>query len=496
MADTNIRRGRHGGDPLRDFSTWLEMTARELTLAAHRFTLLVRLMLHRDLGWWVVALIIFPGVQSARFMWTRDIQCWTELDGAVLRAVIQMTPLILAFGVMVGSRDRRYETGELVGTVALSSLRIWFRRWTSVAVVALLMWCVLIGIALMLGVTRATWGGPDIRMWLPEIHWLVTWAGFGTAIGTVLPKGYVLMGVLLLVAATFVTIGQASMSAWYVFSFADVLSWLPDGGALRLRGIVPADRADWLAWIIATVALLTTCGAIVARKNAGKARNIVLAGSLSLVVGAVIIARPVTDISYTPSFIPNNELVCAGTSPEICVHPALAKMLPALERDSRIVLAPLAGIQGVSGPDRVVQIFCCPPGGSDQDFLEYKKSIQPASVWMLQTGSGGHPYQLSRFQVAQLMVWNEPSGGNQASSVVAAWLALSAGDTPDADEQLALFMNERGYPGTPSDLKQFQIDQRAALDRFLALPDDERDSWLSANWDNLRAGRIQLEQMP
>lgn len=57
-------------------------------------------------------------------------------------------------------------------------------------------------------------------------------------------------------------------------------------------------------------------------------------------------------------------------------------------------------------------------------------------------------------------------------------------------------MNERGYPGTPSDLKQFQIDQRAALDRFLALPDDERDSWLSANWDNLRAGRIQLEQMP
>lgn len=45
-------------------------------------------------------------------------------------------------------------------------------------------------------------------------------------------------------------------------------------------------------------------------------------------------------------------------------------------------------------------------------------------------------------------------------------------------------------------IAQFESDVDAALQRFVALPDDQRTAWLSANWDALIAGELTLEDLP
>jgi hypothetical protein len=53
-----------------------------------------------------------------------------------------------------------------------------------------------------------------------------------------------------------------------------------------------------------------------------------------------------------------------------------------------------------------------------------------------------------------------------------------------------------GFGPDDAELAAFQPQLDAALERFTALPDDERRSWLEANWNALRAGEISLDEMP
>ncbi len=259
--------------------------------------------------------------------------------------------------------------------------------------------------------------------------------------------------------------------------------WLVGLAALALAVVVLTRGRAPLPWVaLAASTTVTVCAAVL------------------LLMGPV--ASPEAQGAPVPY-----EPVCTDGRIAVCVHPAYERALPETAAAIEKVARPLLGLPGA--PTRAEQrepdlrtneepTRLLPDG-----LLVFDLNRGAFDRWNTESGVSVEEFvqsELARALVAEKPVRLEdlfdPKTGadscarpgelpGEAQSVVAGWLLWQAGE----------YDSVRSFLIAPG---PFLICERSesALERFVALGESERQSWLRENYADLRAGSLTAEDLP
>ena len=440
---------------------------------------------------------------------------WNEVSHSAGQAMIPASAIAAGIGAYVARRDERLHLEDQLAQTTFGQ-----GRRDMLSLVATLTWCLVsyivpVGLFFAWAATKATWAGPQWGYVAITAGTIVLGVGGGWFTGTFFPNRF---SVLVAVG------GALAVHGFYPLSYQlrTVEEIGPDGGIYFdtrdswYKNLFPYEVLDYnnvpsvigwgAAWLIG-IATLFLCIAWWWRH-----RSIVAIVGFSLaafVAGpaatALVDQAPVNwlERSEQSTYIdPTCETRLDGQI-EICVHPQNEALLDDVASVIEPLIAPVAGIPGV--PARFEEQGPVEAGPRSVAFFLHDEQY------------------LDRFVTESLVreMFNQPEGVVQyetgsAQYVVLAWLLEEADVNPDAagaslpsvehvyraDEAFARgitepdafyrFMDE-GDGETPA---SFESDLTAAINRFSAMPDDERRAWLEANWDALRSNQLTLEDLP
>jgi hypothetical protein len=281
-------------------------------------------------------------------------------------------------------------------------------------------------------------------------------------------------------------------SVFYTLDTSIVLAragWMLGLAAVAAVAVIlktPRRPLPWLA-MVAAVALTGASASALLRAAPG-------AADLVRLVPGVTEARKV---AYEP--------VCEeGQVMEVCVHPAYKALLPRTARVVNRVAAPLKGIPGA--PTRAEQLpelesspWAWPPEGTIQPSLEMdlrsdepEEDLEASSARYVaglltideratpQTGLGG-PHEYGCIDEACKRYYAE-DGGLAAQEVLREWLWRQAGYQKPVE----------GPDGPTGQV----VPPSREVERFMELDPAERREWLVANFADLRAGKLTLDDLP
>lgn len=474
--------------------------------ALHSVLSLFWLEFRRSQGYWLLPVMVGLGIFAASYRNYDGVVLWRELSFASLRSYAVIAPLTAALAAWLADRKRRRRTTGLIESVPTAPVR---RDLLNVGVATL--WG-LIGYGLVAawfawnGITGATWGGPDLGLILTGALAIPIFAGIGGLIGRLVPSKF---SPILALGATFLlTIGA---DAWKQTTTHYQLDGTPAGYSqeqplqlLMPWGLTTAPWGDFtrplpyvresLLWLTGLLAVTIAVTALIRSRSAiawaGLAISIVIAG-----IGAVpLIDR---DRAQNP----------AGQSPvsftwscqtqsgiEVCVHPAYESRL--VESGSLIgdVVSPIAGLEGVPTVWRQAGPWGPPTAGAASlDGFDWRTQLWAVAdeVFPIVNGHGG------------------PESSRPASQlVILEWLAARTGlghinpgffgwpsEVPTSPERIE---GNIYFPPKPDEaaVASFELQLDAAVAHFASLPEAEQRAWLEANWDELRAGTLTLEDLP
>jgi hypothetical protein len=516
------------------------MTA--VALSRSRPAPVLRIEIRRSVVLWAVPLLLalfyFDSFRTAAGF----PPVWTVRSSVITSNMIaDFGPFAAGLAAWVASREGRRRTGDLVATTVRPA---WARQASALG--ATLFWLLLVFLAGVAAIyidtaLNATWGGPPLWPVAVGVVEMVTFAVIGftagalfpgrftaplAAIGTFLlteigfhaalqldPKGSTYA---LLSTATAVPLGDDGVFYHVAPDLAITQVMFMGGITVALLGLLtlaPFFRVAYrglLAGVSRTGRWLCVAGvALLAAGVAAAMTAFTLAGTAQLAVSGWAIpalhdAASDQPIPYTPD--------CAGTSFQVCVHPAFSGFLGSANAALQPVAAEIAGLPGA--PVRAEQV---PSGEGVRAAQGILLAGLPAS------GLSGTP-PVYRFMSDEGLA---PFMGSPAGADSAGWRAgfqqgfliafvagpLHAGPGPDASvfpptaaqqavitalaakvgSQVQFGEDEtNGQPtvgATPA-----QID--AVAQRFASLSPAARHAWLAAHLPALRAGTITLAQLP
>jgi hypothetical protein len=179
----------------------------------------------------------------------------------------------------------------------------------------------------------------------------------------------------------------------------------------------------------------------------------------------------------------------------VCVHPAYESLLDESATVIESFIEPIAGLEGV--PSRFQQDVGAVIGDTTKGWFYFYDGQ-----------ALGHHIPHSLAVAFMLSPPSEaPQGDGDAQFVVAEWLLqrvyverpgiapISMFDVLPAVGEV-LTCNESGCTPDPARYQPLRRTFDAAVARFAALDPAERRAWLEANWTDLRAGRLHIEDLP
>ena len=460
----------------------------------------------RSAGLWcfpfLVLLAWFAAGQEAR----SGVTLWTATSQQIAFALILAAPAAGGLAAWTAGRDRRRRIEDLLQTTPRPALQRDLAglgasaAWTLAA-------CLAVGISLgQVAFRNATWGGPLLPPIGVGLLTLLAGAAIGFVAGTLVPSRFAppLVAVGLFLALAVPTAAPYSRSAETGLLIPSPLLYLspvaiteevaypvffrpwPDiagGQALMLVGIAATSlsglallrRATPVAWAGLTVALATAGLGVVSLTTVGFHQ------------GAAI--------PYVPACVQHPGSV------EVCLHPAYESALETTAEVVDAVMAPLIGVPG--GPRRVEQAA---------DRGRPARGVDPAPEGTMRTfpieaDVGAQPYLAAQTVVLDLVRDRSARGGGaaglgDAQAALAIWLLDRAGFdgrledvTLTADRSLVPpGSNPAGAEADAAARQRSAID--AAVARFAALDAAAQRAWLGANWADLRAGSLTLDDLP
>ncbi len=428
---------------------------------------------------------------------------WPDASEDIGVAAIFLGPAAGGLAAWAAGRDRRHGLGDLLSTTPRPAVSRELNLLSATAA-----WIVVAYVAagIYLGITtalKATWGGPVLAPIMIGVLAITVQAAIGFAAGSYAVS---LMQSRLIAALVPV-----------VLFLAELVPVLIQGGVEQVGPNMTADTRPYenlsvvsmiqslggsifwsspteIAW--AALALLGGVGALALalillrhRPRSVVAWGVVpLAGVAVLYGWTQLVPAPVFGSDYQSSHAIAYEPACVQRSIPICVHPANESYLDETADLIDPIVRPLAGLPGA--PLRAEQIR--EPKGEDLFSLS---SDSPEVVPAL-PADAGTSYQSVATAAAVGAVRNpsdDPFAITAAQRAIATWLMRQAG-WPDLDV-LAEFV---GIPGVSSrtDYEQALAEISLAADRFAALTPAEQRSWLETNLTTLRAGTLDLEDLP
>jgi hypothetical protein len=481
--------------------------------------------------WWLAAkrnggVLLLPVVAGVMWWLVRDshsyrgVVLWMPTVRGIGYTLGVAGPLTAALASWVAGRSRRRRMTDLLATAPLPSGWSVVAEWLAVTFWALAAYLGCAAVALAWTATGTTWGGPLLSPILVAAVALAVCAAGGLLLGSLWPSRF--LPPLLAIAVAFLIVGPTGM--WQLERFKMLSPMGPIDSVVRYDPMIRVDERmmrPHLLWL-AALSLTLVLGLVVRQRGGWAARALLVAS----VAAAVITATPLLNYrsqswgEFTHAAIPY-EPICATETVTVCVHPAYEEFLGEVAASVELIVAPLAGIEGV--PTRFEQTVF---GDRSSDVVYMY--IYGADSLSLNLG-----HEVSRELVTdwEAMEQNAESGYGgytAAQAIVAEWLRQDYqqraglrdeptfyGPMPGAENSLVLaemvvegeqfhcVSREDGpqpmicdyhYDYDAAAGLQAQID--AATERFLALDPATRRAWLNANWTELRAGLLTLEDMP
>jgi hypothetical protein len=292
-----------------------------------------RIELRRGPGLIAAPLLLVIGLVAAReVVWSWSL--WTDISQGIAATVRLMGPAAAAVAAGAALRSRRH------GTEASERLAVRGPHAVVLAELgAMLAWVIavfaaLVALFLTVGLQRAAWGGPSIPWLLQTAAGLAAHVVVGYVAGRLVPM---LLTPLAVGVATYL-VGSMLLTKvdrwWYFLSLLNVQVWLPFDDLNNLALLAQG------AWLVGVSALLV---ALAFRRAGGDRRPTAAfaAGGLALALTAALALRADPGGFWTL----NTRTVfnCAGSAPQLCLHPAFESSRSALDARIRQVHDRLSG---------------------------------------------------------------------------------------------------------------------------------------------------------
>ncbi|HEX5164291.1 MAG TPA: hypothetical protein VFV93_02755, partial [Thermomicrobiales bacterium] len=309
---------------------------------------------------------------------------------------------------------------------------------------------------------EATWGGLAAAPLVVGLLSVVAGTAVGYAGGTVIPSRFAAPLMAVVFATAVLLVGTRSTAV----AFLSPLAMDPRGSSpydifYQPPTIPLAQTALWLAGVAASA-----CAASVLwRRRTALTWGTFLGALAVATTGAVLVTQafvhPPWERIYAGQPLADYELVCVERSIPVCLHPAYESRLEEYADQIDVLVEPLAGVPG--GPVRAEQL----PSRKGPR-LDGTLEIIPSGLIVAQA-----TYDLVR----------APGGVfSPAQHAIALWLMSRTGAEP---------VGARAFFGGQPD-----ATVAAAVARFSALRSDAQHAWLMAHFQDLRAGRIAIEDLP
>ncbi|MEV6963904.1 hypothetical protein AB0M47_02235 [Hamadaea sp. NPDC051192] len=462
---------------------------------------LVRLELRRNAMLWMspaVAvlfwLVVYRRSQALPPLWSLRVM---DMQTATVSIFV---PVVVGVAAWVGGREARHGLTDLLSTTARSR---WARQcvaWAATTGWAVAAYAVCVAVLYVDIGRHAAWGGP---LWWPAAVGAASLPAFtaiGFAAGALVPGRFtaplaaVTAFLALEISANFI---HGDHSPWQISPLVPGLwNMGPNPDLATFYPYLPDLARVQLVFLVGVaVMLLGTLG--VAASGSRRQRRVaaaltaggLLAGTVAvalagtarldahgmLAIAAVHDSADDRPVAYTP--------VCSASEIPVCLHPAYAAALPAVTAALGPVLRDLAGVPGA--PSRIGQATVVYRQGIGNGFTvraaDPQMSGDPPVLWLLLPNQVPGPSMTNDELLAALRT-------QTVRAIVSR--VVTDGDVPTRAQQAVI----DAYAGTAAAEPGNPAAQ--AAQRFAALTPDARHAWLVANIAALRAGSLDLEQLP
>jgi hypothetical protein len=425
---------------------------------------LLRIEVRRSVAlWFVPPLAVLVGWSTLATMRPDNAPTlWERSSTQLGLAFVVVAFVMCGVGAWAAGRDRRRRIEDLLATTPRPAPLRDLALVTGTAAWGLVACFAGGAYIFVVSYREATWGGPGPAPIVIGLLTVVAGTAVGHLGGTLIPSRFAAPLLAVALSAATIAVGARSSSIAYLSPTSlDPRSYSPYDVFFRPPPFPALQMSLWLAGV-------TGCAlALIALR---RRRSVVALGAFAAALvaatgGAMLVTQafvhPPWERTYIGQPLVAYEPVCVQRSIQVCVHPAYEVYLDDYaDRISRLV-EPLVGIPG--GPARVEQL--------------------PARVGLRPDGTLEILPGVSFTLIAYDLVHDAGTDLNAAQIAIAYWLMDRAGE--DAFDLHGLF-----GPGQPD------AAVAAAFARFGALPPDEQRRWLIENFQALRAGDIDIGDLP
>ena len=434
-----------------------------------------------------VALWFFP-VMALVAVWYANsrltpvgVALWRHSSAQIGETLIVLAPLMGGVAAWAAGRDRRRGISDLLATTPRPISQRALAGWGGIAFWGMFAYVVVGVFVAVLTLRDDAWGTPTVAPVIIGLLTIVAASAIGFLVGTLIPNRLVPP---LVPIALFFAIGLLN-SGWFLDDPVSNLSpWTisdrllfenPNSIFYTAPSMHLLPMTLWLAGLTG----LALAGVVLVRRRGSATLAAMACSAVVAVGGAALLMDAYEGAYYNQAPWEDRELVpytpaCVERAISVCVHPAFEPRLAEYADRLDLLIEPLLGLPGA--PVRAEQL----PYANGM-YADGTLTIDPVS-----SGVETDALALVQPPVEPGPGWNLQWDVQPEQYAVAVWLARRV------DESAFAQFGPFHVPEYAQTLAAIE----AAVTRFSALDPVEQRAWLEANYADLRAGRLSLDDLP
>jgi hypothetical protein len=432
----------------------------------------------------LMPVIVGIGIWYSMLLMREGVVLWHDVSTSTAMTYAIVGPLCAALAAWTSGRPQRRKVNDQLASTPVPGWQQDLLSFSTAAGLGVIGYGGMVLVMTGWAATQATWGAPYAIVLLSGLPVVVLFCLFGAAVGMLWPNHLASLLVLIVTGGSMI--------------FGNTIqNWGPEANAreLTLWNTLLSLRDGLSEWedrrsapeLFENMLMASGLGVLVVTLTLFiRYRGPFMA--VSLAVAAVLAGVGVTasmsgqrsDLMFpwsgtepTASF----DYACtAGESVDVCLHPAWTSLQSRVEESAEAIYGPVEGLSDV--PDQIIQVPAIDreARGETGKFYILHGSVSDES--------------LAIYLISSLFpdLYGDPERLSDAERTIVGWLMHEAGSEPT-------FFLPWGRVSQDNVIAHEQ-ELHAAVDRFAALSPEEQRAWLEANWDDLRAGRLTLEDLP